>query len=163
VGAIANEAGIDSKFIGRIEIFDTYSTVDLPEGMPKEVLQHLKKVWVAGQELRISLQRPGVTERTENSSYPAKSARPKRDDFKSGDFKPGDFRGGGARSGEARGSDSRGPGFKSGGFRKSFSDDKRPARSAPSGDRSSPHQRATRPAGSGAKKIFSKGPPRGRK
>jgi hypothetical protein len=141
--------------------------------MPKEVLQHLKKVWVAGQELRISLQRPGVTERTENSSYPAKSARPKRDDFKSGDFKPGDFRGGGARSGEARGgdsrsvdsrgADSRGPGFKSGGFRKSFPDDKRPARSAPSGDRSSPHQRATRPAGSGAKKIFSKGPPRGRK
>jgi len=59
VGAIANEAGMDSKFIGRIQIFDTYSLVDLPKGMPKEVLQHLKKVWVAGQELRISLQRPG--------------------------------------------------------------------------------------------------------
>ena len=58
VGAIANEAGIDSKYIGRIQIFDNYSLVDLPEGMPKEVLQHLKKVWVAGQELRISLQRP---------------------------------------------------------------------------------------------------------
>ena len=77
VGAIANEAGIDSKFIGRIEIFDTYSTVDLPEGMPKEVLQHLKKVWVAGQELRISLQRPGKPERSEpSSSYPAKSSNP---------------------------------------------------------------------------------------
>ncbi|MGD9842611.1 MAG: DEAD/DEAH box helicase, partial [Steroidobacteraceae bacterium] len=36
VGAIANEAGIDAKHIGRIEIFDTYSLVDLPEGMPKE-------------------------------------------------------------------------------------------------------------------------------
>ncbi len=58
VGAIANEAGIDSKYIGRIQIFDNYSLVDLPEGMPKEMLQHLKKVWVAGQELRISLQRP---------------------------------------------------------------------------------------------------------
>ncbi|MGE0114188.1 MAG: DEAD/DEAH box helicase [Steroidobacteraceae bacterium] len=82
VGAIANEAGIDSKYIGRIEIFDTYSLVDLPEGMPKEVLQHLKKVWVAGQELRISKQRPGVAERTENSSYPARSARPERSSIK---------------------------------------------------------------------------------
>jgi ATP-dependent RNA helicase DeaD len=59
VGAIANEAGIDSKYIGRIQIFDNYSLVDLPSGMPKEILTHLKKVWVAGQELRISLQRPG--------------------------------------------------------------------------------------------------------
>ncbi len=79
VGAIANEAGIDAKHIGRIEIFDTYSLVDLPEGMPKEILQHLKKVWVAGQELRITLKRPGGPEvRTENSRYPAKSARPER-------------------------------------------------------------------------------------
>jgi ATP-dependent RNA helicase DeaD len=79
VGAIANEAGIDSKHIGRIEIFDTYSLVDLPEGMPKEILQHLKKVWVAGQELRITLKRPGAPEvRTENSRYPAKSSRPER-------------------------------------------------------------------------------------
>jgi len=58
VGAIANEAGIDSKYIGRIQIFDNYSLVDLPKDMPKEVLTHLKKVWVAGQELRITLQRP---------------------------------------------------------------------------------------------------------
>ena len=69
VGAIANEADIDSKFIGRIQIFDNYSLVDLPEGMPKEILQHLKKVWVAGQELRISLQRPGGKgERSEESN-----------------------------------------------------------------------------------------------
>jgi ATP-dependent RNA helicase DeaD len=71
VGAIANEAGIDSRHIGRIEIFDTYSLVDLPEGMPREILRHLKKVWVAGQELRISPQSPpegkfGTRERTES-------------------------------------------------------------------------------------------------
>ena len=34
VGAIANEAGIESRYIGRIEIHDDYSTVDLPDGMP---------------------------------------------------------------------------------------------------------------------------------
>ncbi len=54
VGAIANEAGLESKHIGRIDIRDDYSLIDLPEGMPPELLAHLKKVWVAGQRLRIS-------------------------------------------------------------------------------------------------------------
>ncbi len=54
VGAIANETGIDSKDIGRISIFDSHSTVDLPKEMPADVFQILKKVWVGGQALRIS-------------------------------------------------------------------------------------------------------------
>ena len=54
VGAIANEAEIESEYIGRIEIFDDYSTVQLPEGMPKEIFKHLKSVWVSGQRLQIS-------------------------------------------------------------------------------------------------------------
>ncbi|MGA9340832.1 MAG: DEAD/DEAH box helicase [Rhodanobacteraceae bacterium] len=56
VGAIANEAGLDSKYIGRIDIQDEYSFVDLPEGMPAELLRHLKKVWVSGCQLRITRQ-----------------------------------------------------------------------------------------------------------
>ena len=55
VGAIANEADLDSKFIGRINIFDDYSLVDLPENMPKELLDSLKPVRVAGQRMNISL------------------------------------------------------------------------------------------------------------
>jgi ATP-dependent RNA helicase DeaD len=54
VGAIANEAQMDGQHIGRIDIFDDHSLVDLPEGMPKELHQSLQKVWVAGQQLRIS-------------------------------------------------------------------------------------------------------------
>ena len=54
VGAIANEAGIDAKHIGRITIHDDYSTVDLPSDMPKEIFNELKKVWVSGQTLKIS-------------------------------------------------------------------------------------------------------------
>ncbi|SEK66069.1 ATP-dependent RNA helicase CsdA [Pseudoxanthomonas sp. GM95] len=53
VGAIANEAGLESRYIGRIDIQDDYSVLDLPEGMPSDVLTHLKKVWVSGQQLRI--------------------------------------------------------------------------------------------------------------
>ncbi|WP_448477308.1 DEAD/DEAH box helicase [Pseudoxanthomonas mexicana] len=53
VGAIANEAGLESRYIGRIDIQHDHTTLDLPEGMPREVLMHLKKVWVSGQQLRI--------------------------------------------------------------------------------------------------------------
>ncbi len=54
VGAIAGEAGLDGQHIGRINIHDDYSLVDLPEGMPKAVFKDLKKVWVSGQQLKIS-------------------------------------------------------------------------------------------------------------
>ncbi len=53
VGAIANEAELESRYIGRIDIRDEYSLVDLPEGMPREVMEHLKRVYVAGQSLRL--------------------------------------------------------------------------------------------------------------
>ncbi|MFO1493982.1 MAG: DEAD/DEAH box helicase [Lysobacterales bacterium] len=54
VGAIANEAGLESRYMGRISIEDEHSTIELPAGMPKEIFQHLKKVWVSGRMLRIS-------------------------------------------------------------------------------------------------------------
>jgi ATP-dependent RNA helicase DeaD len=54
VGAIANEAEIEAEYIGRIEIYDDHSTVDMPDGMPKELFNHLKKVRVSGQTLQIS-------------------------------------------------------------------------------------------------------------
>lgn len=54
VGAIANEAELESRYIGRIDIRDDHSLIDLPEGMPREVMDHLKRVRVAGQQLRIS-------------------------------------------------------------------------------------------------------------
>ncbi|WP_295362628.1 DEAD/DEAH box helicase [Arenimonas sp.] len=54
VGAIANEAGLDAKHIGRIEIFEDHTLLDLPEGMPADVMNHLKTVWCAGQQLRIT-------------------------------------------------------------------------------------------------------------
>ena len=53
VGAIANEADLESRYIGRIDIRDDYSLVDLPEGMPRELLEHLKRVYVSGQSLKM--------------------------------------------------------------------------------------------------------------
>lgn len=54
VGAIANEAGIEGKHIGKVVIRDDHSFVDLPEGMPKDTFRALQKVRVAGQKLQIS-------------------------------------------------------------------------------------------------------------
>jgi len=80
VGAIANEAGLDSENIGRINIYDRISTVDLPEGMPKDVFQHLRNVWVRGQKLRISLD-DGPDEKVEYEQHrieKPKKAKPKK-------------------------------------------------------------------------------------
>jgi len=54
VGAIANEAGLDSNEIGSIQIRDDFSTVDLPAGMPRDIFRILGRAWVVGRQLRIS-------------------------------------------------------------------------------------------------------------
>jgi ATP-dependent RNA helicase DeaD len=66
VGAIANEAGINSSNIGRIQLFDEYSLVDLPQGMPKDILQQLKAVRVRGHMMNLS--RAGESENGANPS-----------------------------------------------------------------------------------------------
>jgi ATP-dependent RNA helicase DeaD len=53
VGAIANEAKIESRYIGQIQFFAHHTTVKLPAGMSKEVLQHLKGVRICGKALDI--------------------------------------------------------------------------------------------------------------
>ncbi len=80
VGAIANEAGLEARHIGRIEIHDDYSTLDLPSGMPKDLLAYLKKVWVSGRQIQITeVEHEGgkrPTERpTEFSNKPAKEKK----------------------------------------------------------------------------------------
>jgi ATP-dependent RNA helicase DeaD len=72
VGAIANEAGIDSKYIGRIEIYDDYSTLDLPADLPPDLMDHLKTVWVAGQQLNIT--RDGEAPAAKKGGYAKKGA-----------------------------------------------------------------------------------------
>ena len=54
VGAIANEADLSSANIGRISIFDDYSTVDLPYGMPNDIFRILQKVRINDRALRLS-------------------------------------------------------------------------------------------------------------
>ena len=62
VGAIANEIDLDSKYIGRIEIHDDYSVIDLPAGLPRDLQAILRRVRVAGQPLDIRPLRQGDRE-----------------------------------------------------------------------------------------------------
>jgi ATP-dependent RNA helicase DeaD len=73
VGAIANEAGLDSQHIGHIDIHTEHSTVDLPLGMPKEVFQDLRKTRVCGQRLDIS--RPGKHAKKRKGEHKSKKQK----------------------------------------------------------------------------------------
>ena len=55
VGAIAGEGNISSSNIGRIKLFDKFSTVELPETMPQEVLDILADMTIRGNESRFRL------------------------------------------------------------------------------------------------------------
>lgn len=76
VGAIANEAQIDSDYIGRITLHDQHSTVELPSGMPQEVFRHLRKVYVRNQTLNI--EKLAASSNGENSSRRASKPKPKK-------------------------------------------------------------------------------------
>ncbi|MGQ9427473.1 DEAD/DEAH box helicase [Gilvimarinus sp. F26214L] len=82
VGAIANEAELESRYIGHIEIFDDFSTVDLPADMPRETFQHLKKVWVCQKMLNIRR----MDDRGEGGARPSRPGKPARNE---GNKKPG--------------------------------------------------------------------------
>jgi len=74
VGAIANEADMDSSSIGRIQIFERYSTVDLPEDLPAATVQTLQGVSIAGQQLRLSR----LSGSPQRGSSPRPASAPKR-------------------------------------------------------------------------------------
>ena len=90
VGAIANEANLDSKYIGEISIFDTFTIVDLPEGMPRETMDVLAHARVNGRALELreySAEPPRKHERSERLERGERGERHERggDRFERGD------------------------------------------------------------------------------
>ena len=55
VGAIANEGDINSRYIGNIKLFDTHSTIELPKGMPTDLLQHFTRTRVMNKPMNMTL------------------------------------------------------------------------------------------------------------
>ncbi|MFV1872825.1 MAG: DEAD/DEAH box helicase [Oleiphilus sp.] len=72
VGAIANTADLDSAYIGQIDIFNDFSTVDLPEGMPASVVSLLQGAQVANRPMSL---RPVSDKDVETSSPPSRGRR----------------------------------------------------------------------------------------
>lgn len=72
VGTIANEADLSSRYIGHVKLHDDYSTVELPEGLPSELLKHFQNLKICGKPMR--LHRIGESnesgERKEGNSKP---------------------------------------------------------------------------------------------
>ncbi|RBO82708.1 MULTISPECIES: DEAD/DEAH box helicase [Marinomonas] len=54
VGAIANEASIESRYIGHIEIYEDFATVDLPSNLESGALGKLSKMRICGQRTDIA-------------------------------------------------------------------------------------------------------------
>jgi ATP-dependent RNA helicase DeaD len=75
VGAIANEGGIEGRLIGQINLFDDYSTVELPELSP-ELLNYLKSTRVCQLPLNI---RPALAGEGDRDSRPRPSFGGDRD------------------------------------------------------------------------------------
>jgi ATP-dependent RNA helicase DeaD len=92
VGAIANEADLESKFIGHIEIFDDFSMVDLPDGMPDAVMTKLKGTRICGQPLHLQVA---------EGAKPVNRKPPRG--RQGGDRRPGGRRDGGQRRDGGRG------------------------------------------------------------
>ncbi len=95
VGAIANEANMESKYIGEICIFDTFSTVDLPAGMPPEVQHILAVARVCGRnlELREYTAEPPRRQRGEYQPLRAPDFAPDANDEGEYRHEPGDVNG----------------------------------------------------------------------
>ena len=106
VGAIANEAGVDGRHIGHIDIREDHSFVDLPVGMPDDIFQELQAVQIRGNPLRISR----ADKPPRESGSPVHAPREERPQHrKPGGFKPGGFRPGAFKPGAARKPHRKGP------------------------------------------------------
>lgn len=86
VGAIANTADLSSEYIGQIEIYDHASTVDLPDGMPKDLFKALEQTRVANKPLR--LKPLGAADEDNGKSYTQRSKRPRQRSDRKGSAKP---------------------------------------------------------------------------
>ena len=88
-------ADLESRFIGRIDIRDDYTLVDLPEGMPPELLQHMQTVRVASKPLRMKV----ATDADIDAPKRKRGFGPPRGDKPGGPRKPGGFKAGAPKPG----------------------------------------------------------------
>ncbi|MDL4862501.1 DEAD/DEAH box helicase [Halomonas elongata] len=73
VGALANEGGIEGNRIGRIDIRNAFSVVELPSGLPSSILTKMARARVGGRPLEISEDRAPRRQRDDDSDRRARA------------------------------------------------------------------------------------------
>ncbi|WP_417312690.1 DEAD/DEAH family ATP-dependent RNA helicase [Enterobacter sp.] len=127
VGAIANEGDISSRYIGNIKLFGSHSTIELPKGMPGEVLQHFTRTRILNKPMNMQLlgdAQPRERGERRGGDRPAGERRSfgggERREGGRGPRREGGAPGAGRFSGERR--ESRGPRREEGASRRRFGD-----------------------------------------
>lgn len=83
VGAIANEGDISSRYIGHIKLHDTYSTIELPQGMPNHLVQHFAhKARLLNKQMQMSLLGPAGAYQDRERGRKNDRFRDRKDGFK---------------------------------------------------------------------------------
>ena len=105
VGAIAGEGNINSSNIGRIKLFDKFSTVELPESLPQDVLDLLSAMTIRGNDARFRVMTDEPPEGPAPGTRPRASREERRSFHKDrkGGFRDDERRGGFRRDREERG------------------------------------------------------------
>lgn len=79
VGAIANEAGVQSKLIGAIDIADRFSLVEVDENIAQDVIYALRDAYIKGRQCIVRYDRDNSSdEGFEKKSYKPKTGAAKR-------------------------------------------------------------------------------------
>ncbi|MEM6052636.1 DEAD/DEAH family ATP-dependent RNA helicase [Erwinia sp. P7711] len=76
VGAIANEGDISSRYIGNIKLFGTHSTIELPKGMPGDILSHFTRTRILNKPMNMQLIGDAVPRTNERSGGGERRAAP---------------------------------------------------------------------------------------
>ncbi|MFU9135332.1 DEAD/DEAH family ATP-dependent RNA helicase [Erwinia tasmaniensis] len=111
VGAIANEGDISSRYIGNIKLFGTHSTIELPKGMPGDILTHFTRTRILNKPMNMQLIGDAQPRSNERGGERRGSGAPSRGGFGARDGAPRGDRPEGAR----RFSDRNGGGERRGG------------------------------------------------
>ena len=81
---IGEIAGLEPEHIGKMQVKDSYSLIELPFGMPKEVFKDLNRSWVDGHQLKFSRTTPPPRKREKNNPNPTNSERRRKKEKKKG-------------------------------------------------------------------------------
>lgn len=79
VGAIANEAGLDSRQIGVIEVLDRTSFVEVPESEGHRIVEILGNTRIRNRQVKVQLAQPAFGANRDESRGRERGPRPDRD------------------------------------------------------------------------------------